>query len=95
MHAHTSRRKRLSLCTWLGKFAFAPVTLFVDVQARECVVHAWPRRVCACVCVFSGPLPTITVSVHYSLGPAEIIINREQRRTGGNERMEERFCPAR
>ena len=58
----------------------------------------WWMCVCVCVCVytcgpcvFSEPPPTITVSVHYSLWAAKIIINKEQRWAGGNERLEEQL----
>lgn len=42
---------------------------------------------CVSLCMCSEPLPTITVSVHYSLGLAKIVINSAQRWTEGNERL--------
>lgn len=58
------------------------------LRAHECVcVGMHGPIMCVHVCVFSGPFPTITVSVHYSLWAAKIIINRKQRWTEGNERL--------
>lgn len=91
--AHTSLKNCALECVRIvGRVCICAPPLYVcmseHISARLCVCVC--ARVCMhgpCVCVFSEPLPTITVSVHYSLWPAKIIINGEQRWTEGNERL--------
>ena len=95
LYSHVLKKVCLIVCVLLGEFAFVHLfgmcrCLSISLHASVCLcvlmnvcVHVWPL----CVCVFCEPLPTITVSVHYSLWPAKIIINREQRWTEGNERL--------
>lgn len=70
------------LCLCVSEHHCMPLCVLMNVCER---MHG--PCVCVCACMFSEPLPTITVSVHYSLWPAKIIINREQKWTEGNERL--------
>lgn len=95
LYSHVLEKVCFLVCILLGEFAFVHLfcrcrCLSISLHASVCLCALMNVCVCMCgpyVCVFSEPLPTITVSVHYSLWPAKIIINREQRWTDGNERL--------